>query len=175
MRRDRARQRENNAYKEAGKVSNIILNNIRRIRFSACLPPAHTHTHTDENSGNKTQYHLAASPFPHTLTIYFCIPGRFAAKNRAPVKRGNNFYTVPGFFSLPYFKIITQFKKKSRTIVQCSMHWVHITADILELNRINSSVLSNLPSLRKLIMIHYSAGGWKKPSKSCGPTPSFYR
>lgn len=73
------------------------------------LPPIHTSASAHAKMRTlEIKLNIASSPFPHRLTIYFYIPARFAAKNRAPVKRGNNFCPVPRFFSLPYFKIITQ-------------------------------------------------------------------
>lgn len=132
--------------------------------------------HTDENFGNKTQYHLS-HPFPHRLTIYFYIPARFAAKNRAPEKRGNYFYTVPRFFSLPYFKIITQQSKKQNPAQRYSVRCAgYISPQTFWKDTKSVQVFWVICHLLwKLLMIYYSTQGWNKASKSCGPTPSFYR
>lgn len=64
------------------------------------VPPEHTNM--DGNFCNKAQDHPPC-PFTHSLTIYFCISVRLAAKHRAPIKRGNNFCAVP---KLSHFLIL---------------------------------------------------------------------
>jgi hypothetical protein len=55
---------------------------------------------------------------------------RFAAKYRAPVKRGNNYWFVPGVFSLPYLKIITQQVQKLQNNSTVFYTPPSITADV---------------------------------------------
>lgn len=108
---------------KADKFTTSVLN--KSFSASACgcacvCTNVQTHRRTSEISSLSPGEVLPTQ----SHRIYFCIPLRFAAKNRASAKRGNDCCAVPWVFSLPYLKIITQQiqKNESRTIVQPSVH-----------------------------------------------------
>lgn len=91
--------------------------------------------------------------------IYFCIPVRLAAKNRASVKRGNNCCAIPRVFSLPYLKTIAQQVQQriqnNRTASHTAMHCSR------ELNWVHLKVAVTCCLLSKCFLIYYSPGDWK--------------